>query len=70
MRTGLEGEDAMKRTGKRSALSFVADFGIVLLIALAIGLPLYIKWSGSKLSYMPEPEFPASRTNRPATGQK
>ena len=48
----------------------LADLGIVLLIALAIGLPLYIKWSGSKLSYTPEPEFPVAKTNHPAPGNK
>ncbi|MFM2082470.1 MAG: hypothetical protein RL380_1161 [Verrucomicrobiota bacterium] len=39
-----------------------ADCGMVLLILLAIGLPLYIKWSGSKLSYTPEPQFPSEQT--------
>jgi hypothetical protein len=56
----------MKRTGNQFALSFVAGLGIVLLIALAIGLPLYIKWSGSNLSYTPEPESPTAKTNAQA----
>jgi hypothetical protein len=48
----------------------LADLGIVLLIALSVGLPLYIKWSGSKLSYTPEPEFPVAKTNHSALGNK
>ena len=42
---------------KKKFIRHAADLGIVLLILLAIGLPLYIKWSGSKLSYTPEPEL-------------
>lgn len=48
----LEQKEIMEATMRR-----LADFGIVLLITLAIGLPLYIKWSGSKLSCTPEPEL-------------
>jgi hypothetical protein len=50
---------------KGKLIRLAADSGIVLLILLAIGLPLYIKWSGSKLSYTPEPEFPATKTSAP-----
>lgn len=47
---------------KRSPLCLAADIGIILLIGLAVGLPLYVKWSGSKLSYTPEPELPPTKT--------
>ena len=49
------------RKGKLICLA--ADIGIVLLILLAIGLPLCIKWSGSKLSYTPEPDLPTTKTS-------
>lgn len=51
------------------AMRRLADFGIVLLIALAIGLSLYIKWSGSNLSYTPEPEFPTAKKDAQAIHQ-
>ena len=35
------------------------DLFLVTLIILVVGLPFYIYFSGSKLSYTPEPEFPA-----------
>ena len=42
------------------------DLFLAALVMLVVGLPLYIHFSKSKLSYTPEPEFPpkaASKTN-------
>ena len=46
---------------KPRAITF-GDLFIAALVILAVGLPFYIRFSGSKLSYTPEPEFPAKAT--------
>ena len=56
---------ADNREGKLTRIA--ADCGIVLLIILVIALPLYIRWSGSKLSYTPEPGISISETNSPVS---
>jgi len=62
--------DTSSAAPKNFTLTFLADFGIVLLIVFAIGLPPYIKWSASKLAYTPEPQFPAHSTKPPGnTGE-
>jgi hypothetical protein len=52
----------------KAGIRICGDLCFGALIVLVIGLPIYIHFSQSKLSYTPEPKFPSSQTNS-ATSQ-